>query len=316
MWIENLSYIATFIISAGMAVIGILVSFQLYQVCKKPVLSILLYQQVFLFSFFIYGIWGNMVLREVIGDLNLNPEIASKLAFFIPVIGIPFLLVSWFMLLKFGFNLNGYKVARLFAASYFPGFLIIVFILSFLIHKKILLIPENTDLFIVRIFLVLNLIIHIIFLIPFFITKKSAHLIKETGFSKNWAFYYVGGVMVYSGIMSFFDLFDYVSTCISIIFLFAVSTFIPVRIKLANTIENQSAENIDFNDFCNFYEISKREVEIVAEICAGHSNKAIADKLFITLQTVKDHNHRIFTKTGVKSRVQLANLVREKTGKG
>jgi len=32
------------------------------------------------------------------------------------------------------------------------------------------------------------------------------------------------------------------------------------------------------------------------------------------LQTVKDHNHHIFIKTGVKSRVQLSNLVREKTG--
>ena len=62
------------------------------------------------------------------------------------------------------------------------------------------------------------------------------------------------------------------------------------------------------------YEISKREAEIVLEICTGKTNKAISEKLFITLQTVKDQNHRIFTKTGVKSRIQLTNLVREKTG--
>ena len=64
----------------------------------------------------------------------------------------------------------------------------------------------------------------------------------------------------------------------------------------------------NFDAFCDLYEISKREAEIVTEICNGLTNKAIADKLFITLQTVKDHNHRIFTKTGVKSRVQLTRI--------
>ena len=73
-------------------------------------------------------------------------------------------------------------------------------------------------------------------------------------------------------------------------------------------------KNMDYKSFCTEYEISKRESEIVWEICTGKTNKAIAEKLFITLQTVKDHTHRIYTKTQVKSRVQLANLVREKTG--
>ena len=39
------------------------------------------------------------------------------------------------------------------------------------------------------------------------------------------------------------------------------------------------------------------------------SNQEISDSLYISLQTVKDHVHRIFTKTGVKNRVQLTNLV-------
>ena len=80
--------------------------------------------------------------------------------------------------------------------------------------------------------------------------------------------------------------------------------------QLVRTTNN----SIDFITFCKLYEISKRESEIMLEICSGKSNKAISEKLFITIQTVKDHNHRIYTKTGVKSRVQLSNLVREKTG--
>ncbi|MBW6501428.1 MAG: LuxR C-terminal-related transcriptional regulator [Bacteroidales bacterium] len=57
--------------------------------------------------------------------------------------------------------------------------------------------------------------------------------------------------------------------------------------------------------------MSPRETDIIREICNGLSNKEIADKLFISLQTVKDHTHRIYIKTNVKSRVQLINLVQD-----
>jgi len=57
------------------------------------------------------------------------------------------------------------------------------------------------------------------------------------------------------------------------------------------------------------YNISKREAEIIALICEGRSNKEIEDMLYISLQTVKDHIHRIYKKARVKkNRVQLTNL--------
>jgi DNA-binding CsgD family transcriptional regulator len=313
MWIENLSYTLTFIISAGIAVIGIMVSYSLYQMNKKPVLALLLYQQIFLFSFFIYGIWGNIALRLIISDLNLSSELLAKLAFFIPIIGIPFMVVSWFMLLKFSLNLNGYKSAKGFVYSYFPTLVLAVFVLGALIQKEILGIPENADLFIVRILVGLNLFVHLIFIVPFLKPKNRTSLLKEIGFKRKHAILFVIGVMAYSVIMCFFNIFDYISTCIAILLLFGVGVYIPVIARI-NNISLATARNIGFNAFCKLYEISKREAEIIVEICSGKSNKAISEKLFITLQTVKDHNHRIYTKTGVKSRVQLANLVREKTG--
>src|SRR6056297_182393 len=105
MFVEYLFYLATFIATTGLALIGTLVSYQCFQKVKKPVLQILLYQQIFLFSFFIYGIWGNLAIREIIADIDLSAELTSKLAFYVPVLGTPFLIVSWYMLLKFGFNL-------------------------------------------------------------------------------------------------------------------------------------------------------------------------------------------------------------------
>ena len=66
-----------------------------------------------------------------------------------------------------------------------------------------------------------------------------------------------------------------------------------------------------FDLFCQHYNISQREKDVIELICAGKSNKEIEDELFISLQTVKDHTHRIYQKTGVKNRIQLSNLVRD-----
>ncbi|MCB0800667.1 MAG: response regulator transcription factor [Bacteroidales bacterium] len=65
-----------------------------------------------------------------------------------------------------------------------------------------------------------------------------------------------------------------------------------------------------FEDFIRKNEISPREAEIITEICNGLSNQEIADKLFISLQTVKDHTSRIYLKANVRNRMQLMALVR------
>lgn len=57
--------------------------------------------------------------------------------------------------------------------------------------------------------------------------------------------------------------------------------------------------------------ISKRELEVIHLICQGRTNQEIADALFISLKTVKDHNYRIFQKTGVRNRVELVQLAQE-----
>ena len=52
--------------------------------------------------------------------------------------------------------------------------------------------------------------------------------------------------------------------------------------------------------------ISNREREVVACVAQGFKNKEIAEKLFISEQTVKNHLHNIFDKLGVSDRFELA----------
>lgn len=61
------------------------------------------------------------------------------------------------------------------------------------------------------------------------------------------------------------------------------------------------------------YGISKREREITAWIVQGRSNKEIAEGLFISVHTVKEHVANVFRKTGAKNRVQLTRLFMERT---
>ncbi len=52
--------------------------------------------------------------------------------------------------------------------------------------------------------------------------------------------------------------------------------------------------------------LTDREIEVVKMVCNGHSNKEIKKVLNISEQAVKSHLSRIFKKTGVSDRLQLA----------
>lgn len=52
--------------------------------------------------------------------------------------------------------------------------------------------------------------------------------------------------------------------------------------------------------------LSKKEMAIVKMICRGYSNKEIMKRLKVTEQSVKSHLNRIYKKTGVSDRLQLA----------
>jgi DNA-binding NarL/FixJ family response regulator len=54
------------------------------------------------------------------------------------------------------------------------------------------------------------------------------------------------------------------------------------------------------------YGLTAREIEILDAIAAGDSNREIAVKLNISLQTVKHHLTSVFDKTGTSTRLELA----------
>jgi DNA-binding NarL/FixJ family response regulator len=56
----------------------------------------------------------------------------------------------------------------------------------------------------------------------------------------------------------------------------------------------------------NAASLSQREMEIVILVAQGYKNKEMAERMFISEQTVKNHLHNIFDKVGVSDRLELA----------
>ncbi len=57
-------------------------------------------------------------------------------------------------------------------------------------------------------------------------------------------------------------------------------------------------------------ELTEREREVMQLVLAGKPNKLVADALGLSVRTVEVHRARVFDKMGVKSAVDLANLMR------
>lgn len=62
-------------------------------------------------------------------------------------------------------------------------------------------------------------------------------------------------------------------------------------------------------DFVRRYGISHRESDIIEMMARGFSNSAIAEKLYISTLTVKNHVYHIYQKTGAGNKVQLLNMI-------
>jgi len=54
--------------------------------------------------------------------------------------------------------------------------------------------------------------------------------------------------------------------------------------------------------------LSKRELEVLQLMAAGLSNQEIAERLFVSLNTIKTHSAQIFEKMEVKRRTQAVDL--------
>ncbi|MCL7764343.1 response regulator transcription factor [Polaribacter sp. Z014] len=76
------------------------------------------------------------------------------------------------------------------------------------------------------------------------------------------------------------------------------------KLKTSNS-KDPSFSNKELKEF----ELSKREIEVLKHISNGLSNAQIAEKMFVSNNTIKTHISHIYTKLDVKNRVQAVQKI-------
>ncbi len=289
---------------------GILKTIQLRKKTGEGYFSTSLYFLVFASIFGLYGIWGPGFVRHVILPID-SAEIISKTGRFLLVMGIPFLIAAWIMIARISRELSA-KPFKPALAVMLVSLAIALLILSGIFTFPF---PENSPVTDSN-QVVLASLNALYFFLPgirllFLSQDQTPWKVSRPVFWPGFALILCGilqsPAFLFTGITIWIDVAITLSFFIGMLLPFAVLSISPLIRK------QPEEESKSDKAFYRKYEISPREAEVLREICLGKSNKEIADTLFISLQTVKDHTHNIFIKTDVRSRIQLVNLFREET---
>lgn len=304
--IRLLGYLV-FVLTVAMAAGGISLSARLRSEFKAEMFSYLLYFEVFVYTFGFYGLWGQVLINNLLAE-NISNELLSHFSDVSVLLGLPFLVFAWLMLLQFSIRISGRIPFRLFVPVFLAFNFMILILLGYLVTRKE---TENPASLLKYYFITAHFVW--LFIASFFIhfARQRKNVVSEKDLKIIAPAVFL--IMLIQCICLLLYSTQFMLALIFIFLFFAGNTFLPLWFTYGSVLKVTTEETVTgltFEEFCKKYDISPRESEIVREICNGLTNKEISEKLFISLQTVKDHTHRIYIKTNVKNRVQLINLVK------
>ena len=96
-------------------------------------------------------------------------------------------------------------------------------------------------------------------------------------------------------------IFSIAITLIIGLLIIVVFLYLKLRIAVQAQIKNSQPGTIK-----PLFKVTPREKELLILVCNGLSNKEIAEKLCISVQTVKNHVSALMEKSRTRSRTQLA----------
>ena len=311
----SLILLVTFVFCLGLAVAGVLVGYQLVSTFNTAVHKLFFYYLAAFYAFAFYGIWGQILARGLLGSIEIDAAAIEAVAAFVPLLGIPFLFVSWIMLLSLAYAMAGQTLGRTSILWHVAVFLLVLLVAGLAV--SVLGTPgdfADTNLTVIEAagMTAIELLYFALFLcLALRLRPRDGEQARQVlvAFSLLLCGAFVarslfGGLVLLDMRLAGPALLVYFgSNLVPLFYLRARSdaAFKPVKAETANA---EGMEHL----FAR-HGITKRERQVVQKICLGKTNKQIAEELFISLQTVKDHTHRIYSKLGVKSRMQLVQAV-------
>ena len=297
-----------YFLTGGIALITLSIAYRLHKTYPLRCLS-------YYFYYLILFNMNNFVARPiqllVVETLNLTGPQAQRffVVLFFFVIGPLF--ITWvYLFIKFAAGLVEVQVSKGFKIIYFLywGVLYVfkfILVIDFFKTRESGLLSISSD--------ITDLLsIVILFSIPGFVFSKAGALKdaeKQTGFRTFASIYFLS--------MAVFNLSFYISGHLTWNFILSFAYVLPPLIYLSMFFRRYYREHpavpvngLDIGNVLANYNISAREQEIIRYISLGKTNYEIADLLFVSLQTVKQHTYNIYRKLKVKNRVQLSNFIR------
>jgi len=315
---SNFLFIPVIILSVSAGLCAILITYQLQKKYRLGYLSAYLYFQIFINVFGLYGIMGQGLVKKILQQQVSPFRTIETIGHFFSLLGVPFLILAWYMFIRLCREIVEKKLSRTFNLVYF-----LALILTFLAYGSVIgffnLSESGDDTFalfstiISFLYVGLQVLILIIALSQLFLFSRTI-----TDFIKQKAIRTFGfiNLSVFAVSIILFLLVHRSSTLAALYLLVFFSTNLPPVLYWKAYLKKhyiapvlQAIDTLTMKGFFEEYNISKREEEVIQQLCEGKTNKEISDALFISIQTVKDHIYRVYQKTDVKNRVQLINLI-------
>jgi DNA-binding CsgD family transcriptional regulator len=299
-----------FILSVAMAAGGVVLASRLRNTFHHEIFSTLLYFQVFIFTFGFYGIWGQVIINAFLATY-ISAELLKKFSEVSMLLGLPFLVFAWLMLVNLFLGLSGRKNKTWFSICFLFLNCSAIVIIGYFITRANDVKPESL---IKYYFIIMNCICSFSCSLLILFPNKGRLILHDN--DRKIISFFLFLIMIIQCVPLLFNISQAAIALIFIFTFFSGNTFLPVYLNYGTKVTlliEVPEKDLSLEEFCRKYEVSPRETDIIREICNGLSNQEISVKLFISLQTVKDHSHRIYSKTNVRSRVQLINLVKANT---
>lgn len=304
------------ILCVAVAIAAALLTYEMTQSYETLFPKYYFYYLATFYGFAFYGVMAQKVMQTLLKALQLDSGIIPGIITLLPVISLPFLLIACIMLVFMGYSLSGRRspprpqlvIHSLVLALSIPvlwGFYVFLFNGFNTFHLT------HQWLAVTGILLLDGLYIAL------FAWKTSRQVSNVSPARKHpiivFSALMVAGYITRATVLAFVNTGGWEGGLF--VLLYFLSNMIPLyylRMKadvLFPPVFAGSPSEDKKELLCVTYQITKRERDIIDKICEGKTNQQIADELFITLQTVKDHTHRIYIKIGINSRLKLVQLV-------
>ncbi|MEJ2005562.1 MAG: LuxR C-terminal-related transcriptional regulator [Cyclobacteriaceae bacterium] len=290
-----------FAICLGLTAWGVLIFFRVKERASLPAVRLFQYYLVMIFAFAYYGIWSDVFIKLFLLNGSYANEPLTGISNILFIVSTPFLMIGLSMLVIWAFRMIRKKSVLVLVGG-------LAIALSIIIIVVWQIAPITLEDQVLELLSLLSLAVTVFVAFQLYFSKLKY---LSTGSAMIMASLMLGfACLQYLLVLS---AADHIFLRVGYLFLFfLLNSAMGVFLVYAGDfpVKETGEDSATFASFAEKYGITAREQEVIQEIYKGKTNREIADTLFVTVQTIKDHTHRIYQKTNVRNRNQLTSLLR------